>query len=161
MAADYYKPPDILYWFDTGSDEALETSRRKGREFSADPKDIKATLKQAAQAAAEFGRGAMADFAWRKLDEICYTLEDESFEAITLTTHRRIAYTNVTGIMADKNDKFVIRHTEGSLVIKPVAHLSSGSVKVPIGWKRNDIEVPYLTLVEELAARSGVEITSE
>jgi hypothetical protein len=34
----------------------------------------------------------------------------------------------------------------------------AGPLKVPIGWERNGLEAPYLLIVEEIAARAGVEV---
>jgi hypothetical protein len=162
MSAVTYQPPDILHWFDTGSAEAIETSKKIRPDLNlGSGKAIKETMMQAAAAAAEFGRGAMADLAWRRLDEVSYTLDDDSFEAITLTTHRNIPYETVVEIIAEKHDKFLVRHEEGTLTIRPIAHLASSGIRVPIGWKRAGIEVPYLMLIEFFNDTATTEIYTE
>ena len=40
----------------------------------------------------------------------------------------------------------------GTLQIKPYAYVVAGKLKVPIGWARNGIEVPYELLIEELSS---------
>jgi len=37
----------------------------------------------------------------------------------------------------------------------------AGRTKVPVGWRRNGLEVPYELLIDELAARSGRSIEYE
>ncbi len=54
--------------------------------------------------------------------------------------------------------RFTIEYGEGTLTVRPIAHLSAGKIRVPIGWVRNEIEVPFSMLLDELSARSDVEI---
>ena len=57
-----------------------------------------------------------------------------------------------------RGDKATVVMERGSVNIRPEAYISSGRIKVPIGWERNEIEVPYEMLIDELAARAGIKV---
>lgn len=163
MSAVVYSPASVLHWFDTDS-------RRSRSEGVAKTKDLAKTtdeegflpgLKQAAGAVMSFGKGAVGNIVQKQAEETRYELHSSGFEAVDLTRHVRIDYKEVEQITSYANDRFVIVHGGGKLTIKPVAHLVSGRLRAAIGWERNGVEVPYAMLLEELAARSGVDIVAE
>jgi hypothetical protein len=161
MGAITYKPADVLHWLDEGSRASRAAGKKMAKESARTAADINIgdTLRKAAEAAKNFGKSAMAEIALRQRDDTTYVLDDDALEAHGATGIKRVLFSTVRGIREDKEDKYVIEHDSGSITIKPLAHLVAGSIKVPIGWKRSGIEVPYAMLIEEIAARSRVAIT--
>ena len=159
MPSIYYKPADALHWLLPANRGTRDASRKKAK--VKDERTLTETLRLGFSAAVDFGNEALTDFRHRRMDEILYLLNDDSFEAISLSTHKKVGFDKVRAIYAEEKDRFRVEYDGGTLTIKPLAHLVSGRVRVPIGWNRNGIEVPYTLLPEEIAARCGVEIDSE
>ena len=157
-----YRPPDILHWFSTGSQEAIDSAKRRSRDFTkkAGESTVKENILKVAGVAAEFSRGAAADLVHRQASETVYKLFDEEIDVRGPVSSYTIKYDSIRAIYANTKDKFTIEHDAGTLTVRPVAHLVSGKVRVPLGWDRNNIEVPFTMLLEELSARCGVEIES-
>jgi len=155
-----YRPPDVLHWFSTGSQEALQSAKRKGKALSKTSSEttVRQKIVQAASMAAEFGRGAGADIVHRRAAESVYKLYDDRMVVKSPMSQQTIEYASVSLIQAHSKDRFSIEFDGGTLTIRPIAHLVSGRVRVPVGWMRNDIEVPFTMLLEELSARCSVEI---
>ncbi|MCU0316424.1 MAG: hypothetical protein MUC92_07510 [Fimbriimonadaceae bacterium] len=157
MATIEYKPADVLHWFAIEARTSKERARRQGQEV-AKAGTIVSGLRHAAGVALEYGVGTASELAQWQADETSFLLHDSGFEAINLVKRTKIDYSKVKQIVKEGTDKFKILYVGGSLTLKPVAHLSAGRLKVPIGWRRNGLEVPFVMLIEELSARCGVEI---
>ena len=155
-----YRPADVLHWFGVGSSQARQKARQKGQ-AALNRNDIVKSIKDVAGAASELGRGTMNDLVQRKAEDTAYQLSDDALDVLSTTIRKRIPYADVTELHAKQNDRFELIHKGGSLTIKPIAHLLAGRMRVPVGWLRNGMEVPYALLIEELAARCGVEIIPE
>ena len=155
-----YRPPDVLHWFGTGSHEALASAKKKARALAkpAPEATVKETILKAASLAMDFGRGAGADMVNRNAAETVYKLSDDRFSVRGPLSQQSIEYTAITAIRAEGKDRFSVDYDGGTLTVRPIAHLVSGRVRVPVGWMRNDIEVPYTMLLEELSAHCGLEI---
>jgi hypothetical protein len=155
-----YRPPDVLHWFSTGSQEALQSAKRKGIALTkgSGESSVKQKIFQAASAAADFGRGAAADMVHRQAAETVYKLHDSHMDVRTPMSRQAIKYDAVSSIQSHGKDKFTLEYEGGTLTIRPIAHLSSGRIRVPVGWMRNEIEVPFTMLLQELSARCGLEI---
>jgi hypothetical protein len=155
-----YRPPDVLHWFSTGSQEAIQSAKRKGRALTrpTDDGSVRKKIAQAVGVAADFSRGAAADIVHRQAAETVYRLYDTHMDVRTPLSQQRIEYGGVTAIKAHGKDRFTVEHEGGTLTVRPIAHLSAGRVRVPVGWTRNEIEVPFTMLLEELSARCGLEI---
>ncbi|HXH60601.1 MAG TPA: hypothetical protein VNI20_04520 [Fimbriimonadaceae bacterium] len=162
MATAIYRPPDLLHWFSSGSQEAIESAKRKGRALTkeAGESSIRQNIMRAASVAAEFGRGAAADMVHKHSAESVYRLLEDRLVVQNPISQDSILYSEIESIEAAGKDKFKVGHSGGTLTIRPLAHLVSGRIRVPVGWLRNEIEVPYTMLIEEISARSGVEIDS-
>ena len=155
-----YRPPDILHWFSTGSQEAIESAVRKGRAFtkSVTESSVTESIKRAAGVAADFGRGAAAEVLHRQAVDTVYKLHDEQMDVRSATGACTVAYGSISSIRSHSKDRFTVEYDEGTLTVRPIAHLLAGKVRVPVGWVRNEIEVPFSMLLEELSARCDVEI---
>lgn len=154
-----YRPPDVLHWFATGSQEAFTSAKRKGRALAkSGDGSVKDKIFKAASAVADVGRSAAAGMVNSQAAETVYKLFDNRFEVRTPLSRQVVQYDAVASITSHGKDRFSLEHEGGTLTVRPIAHLASGRIKVPIGWLRNEIEVPYTMLLDELAARCGVEI---
>lgn len=154
-----YRAGEAIRWLDLGSDSLRDQAARQTKDVM-DRKGERSITKDIAGlfgAAMNYGRGAVADMKHRQAEASEYTLDAEGFDIKTGRMLRRIRYAEVKAIRRE-GDKVKVILVQGSLEIKPYAHIVSGRAKVPIGWERNDIEVPYELLIEELAARAKVEI---
>lgn len=160
MTTVTYRPAEVLHWFGVGSNVAKQKARQKGQ-AAFQRSDWVKTIKDVAGAASEFGKSTMTDLVQKKAEDTSYQFSEDSFELIGMTSRKRVLYADVTEIHAKPHDRFEIIYKTGSLTIKPIAHLLAGRMRVPVGWLRNGMEVPYVLLIEELAARCGVEIIPE
>ncbi|MDI9636510.1 hypothetical protein QPK87_01180 [Kamptonema cortianum] len=163
MPAIVYQPPDVLHWFDTEAKRESVLGFAKGAMVARKTTEegIIPGIKQAAGAALSIGRSAVGGFLKSQGQETRYELHDSGFECIDLTRRVKVSYSDVRQIISRPNHQTKILYNGGSVTIKPVAHLVAGRYKVPIGWLRNGMEVPYAMLIEEISARTGVEIEAE
>ena len=157
-----YRPGEAIRWLELGAKDLRKSAGRQGKSLISRegernfPKD----LRQAAGVLADLGKGAFIDLMHRQAEASEYILHDDRFEISSPARIRSIGYDEVTDIrMRGDRATFVLK--QGSITIKPHAHIVSGRVKVPIGFARNGIEVPFETLIDELSARCGVEIERE
>lgn len=163
MATTTYRPVDILHWFGMESRSARRSGFHKGGQVAkkATEQGVVQGLKLAASAAYELTKGAAGDLVQTQASQTEYVLHETGFEALDIVRRTKIDYKQVQKIVAKGGDKFMVVSETGNVTIKPVAHLLAGHLKVPVGWVRNGMEVPYSTLVEELAARCEVDVVTE
>ena len=162
MDAVRYRPGDALRWLETGAGAHRKSARDKGRAILNAPNGVTAlAIKEgvfnAAGAIADLSRGAYAELVKRQAESYEIVLSENEFSMSRPTGPRTFRYEDVTAISQDR-DKVTITVGPTALTIKPYAYITTGRVKVPIGWDRNGMEVPYELLVEELAARCRVEV---
>lgn len=163
MALTTYKPAEVMHWFDTESRRTHAIARTQTKDIArtANEEGILPSIKQAATAALSMTKGAYGTVVQKQAQETRYDLFDTGFEFIDITRRVKIDYNQIRQIVAKPGDRYQILYNGGSVTIKPPAHLVAGKYRVPVGWLRNGTEVPYLTLIEELSARSGIEIIAE
>lgn len=160
MAHAIYRPAEVLHWLGYGSEEVKDRASKRGQQALRDAGDRRFFdgVKGAAGAVLDLGRTAYVDLLRKKMTQEEYVLEDDHFIAAGLTSRRRFLYGDVRTIKAMGGDRFVVEGDDFKVTIRPIAHLVSGRYRVPIGWVRNGMEVPYGMLVDELAARCEVEV---
>lgn len=160
MATVYYKPAEVLHWIGSSSKEYRDHALKKGRDVAkrAGEYGWAGGLKQAGSAIGDLSRMAMADVFRKHAESLSYVLDEEWFESHQGGQRKRVSYRDVKEIAARGSDRYTVIFEGGSVSIKPIAHLVAGRLRVPIGWLRNGMEVPYAVLIEELAARCGVEV---
>ncbi len=163
MSTTTYRPVDILHWFGMESRRNRRSGFHKGGLVpkKATEQGVVQGLKLVASAAYDLTRGAASDLVQAQAGQTEYVLHDSGFEAVDLVRRVKIDYKQVHKIIAKQNDKFLIVADNANVTVKPVAHLSAGHVRVPVGWVRNGMEVPFATLIEELSARCSVDVTTE
>lgn len=158
-----YKPGEAIRWLETAADSFKRNAKVKGKE-AVDPKRDRSDFKKVGQNVADvagaiydLGRSAWADMLHRQADASEYVLQDGHFDVVKGTSIKTIDYDRVESVTV-KNETVTLNLDKGSLTIKPYAYIVAGRVKVPVGWSRNGMEVPYELLIEELCARCGVNL---
>jgi hypothetical protein len=144
-----------------GADNIRKGAQARGktvvRQTGTDQKPLTENIKTAAGALMEYGRGTYAEMLHQQAEASEYVLQDNHFDVVRGGSIKTIPYERVKGVEL-KGDRAIVILDKGSLTIKPFAHLVAGRARVPIGWSRNGIEVPFELLLEELAARARVEV---
>jgi len=96
----------------------------------------------------------------RQAEDSEFVLQDTQFDIVSAGNIKTIPYDRVIAIHL-KGDRATLTLDKGLVTLKPFAYIVASRIKVPVGWVRNGIEVPYELLLIELAARCGVEIQEE
>jgi hypothetical protein len=153
-----YRPGEAIRWLQTGAEYIRRGARAKGKSVI-DPNGstFGQNLKTAAGALVDYTKGAYADMMHKQAEAQEYVLLEKHFDIVRGSAIKTLDYDRVKKIEV-KGDKATVTFDTGHLTIKPFAHIVSGKARVPVGWSRNGIEVPYELILEELAARCGVEI---
>lgn len=121
--------------------------------------DIKKALTDAIGKVLDYGKGAVADVGSKGIEKLEYRLHDEYIESAGLSA-KTIKYSDISRIEASKRGQFRLIGEGVNLSIKPYAWLQVSGVRVPLGWVRNGMEVPFELLIEEIVARSKAEVVS-
>jgi hypothetical protein len=153
-----YRPGEALRWLGVGADGIRRDATERGRRL-AEGKDRGAwheNARTAVGALVDLGKSAYADVLTRRLDASEYVLQEDRLDIVRGPQIESVPYRRI-GRIEVKGDRITLMLDRGQVVIKPFAHIVAGRAKVPIGWMRNGIEVPYEQLVEELAARAGLD----
>lgn len=153
-----YKPGEAIRWLETGAEAARELAKRKGREAASSDGAGFERIGQGVGALVDLGKSAWTDIVHRQAEASQYVLQETHFDVVAGTSIKSLRYADVKRI-AVKHDKAVLTLVRGATItIKPYAYITAGRIRVPVGWLRNGMEVPYALLIEELAARCGVEV---
>lgn len=144
-----YRPVEIQGWLRLGSDSIRRAPLQSG--------DLKKTVVSAIGKAFDFGKGALADVGGLAIERIEYRLLDDRLEIAGVGVTKTIPYSEMRRIEA-QGKGYRIEAGSLSFSIKPYAHLLVSNVKVPLGWRRNKMEVAFHTLAEEIAARAKLRI---
>jgi len=156
-----YRPGEAIRWLQTGAENIRRGAQAKGKAAATagavDARAFGENLKNAAGAVLDYGKGAYADLMHKQAEASEYVLHDDYFDIVRGSNIKTITYEQVKSIEYEK-DRATLNLDKGTQVlIKPFAHLVAGRARVPVGWSRNGIEVPFELLIEELAARCKVE----
>ena len=157
-----YKPGDAIRWLKEGAVSIRKTAKRQGTSLirREGERTIGKDLSEAAGALFGVGKSAVADLLHRQAQASEYVLGPEALEVVRPTGSKRIPYSDISQIKLT-HDKATVVLGRGSLTITPYAHIVAGRIRVPVGWERNGVEVPYELLIEELAAHSGIEVEED
>lgn len=159
-----YRPGEALRWLQTGADNIRKVAGERGRsvirQSGTDQKKPVENLRTAAGALADLGRSAYAEALHKKAEAMEYVLLKDRLDLVQGPRIESIPWDSIKGIRLE-GDKAHLILDKGRVTLKPFAHLVAGRIKVPVGWSRNGMEVPYELLVEEIAARARREIEEE
>lgn len=154
-----YRPGEAIRWLEVGAEDLRKEAKRKGTSLvqREGERTIGKDLMDAAGAIFGMGKSAWADLMHKEAQASEYILHDGHFDVVKGGLSASHPYKSVRS-MRQRGDRVSVVMKQGSVAIKPHAHILAGRLKVPIGWNRNGMEVPYETLLDELSARCGVEI---
>ncbi|MEQ1936050.1 MAG: hypothetical protein ABL962_19525 [Fimbriimonadaceae bacterium] len=157
-----YTTAKAVRWLETGAQGMRFVANAQGRSLvrREGERTIGRDVLQAAGAIADYGKSAWADILHTQAQSTEYLLSDDALEISGSGRTRTIPFTEILSIRL-RGDKATVVMERGSVNIRPEAYISSGRIKVPIGWERNEIEVPYEMLIDELAARAGIKVQME
>jgi hypothetical protein len=153
-----YKPGEAIRWLETGAEANRKSAKQKGREVFAPGVPAGAKLGQGVGALIDFGRGAWTDIVHKQAEASEYVLQEDRFDVVSGNSIKTVPYLEVKKITIKAEKATVTLHRGSTMTIKPYAYITAGRVRVPVGWMRNGMEVPYDLLIEELSARCGVEV---
>lgn len=154
-----YKPGEAIRWLEMGAEDFRKSAQRKSKSLvrREGERTIGQDVRDVAGALVGIGKGAIAELLHKQADASEYVLHDDHIEIITPTRIRSIRYSAVQAIRM-RGERASVVLDQGSITIKPHAHIVSGKLRVPVGWTRNGMEVPYEVLLDELSARCDVRI---
>lgn len=148
-----YKPADIARWLELGA----QTMRKLSAAEASD--DLREVVKTALGSVIGQGRGAIAEVMRQRIGALEYRLYDDRFETPRPSGSRSIRYGSIERIVPLKRCEQKIVFREGSFTLKPYAWLTVAGARVPFGWLRDGLEVPWELLVEEIGARARVQVS--
>ncbi len=156
-----YKPGEAIRWLKVGGESERKQAAEKGKsvfeQTGTDQRPAYQNVFTVAGALYKFGRGAYGELKAKMAEASEYILQDAHFDVVHAQSIKSIKYAQVAAVKLT-GDKIQLTLDKGHLTIKPYAQIVAGTVKAPVGWTRNGIEVPYELLAEELAARCGVNL---
>lgn len=154
-----YRPGEAIRWLKQGAIAIRRQAKRHGASLvrREGARSIGKDLSDVAGAIFGAGKSAIAELIHRQASATEYLLSSDAIEILKPGSAKRIPYEDVTGITLSR-DKATVTLKQGSVTIAPYAYIVAGRVRVPVGWLRNDVEVPYELLIDELAARCGLEV---
>jgi len=155
-----YKPGEAIRWLETGAEANRKSARQRSRDVFTPGVPPGAKFGQGVAALIDLGKGAWADVLHSQAEASEYVLQDDRLDVVSGTAIKTVPSDEIKSI-AFKNERAIITLFRGSvLTIRPYAHITAGRIRVPVGWLRNGMEVPYDLLIEELSARCGVEVVA-
>ena len=153
-----YKPADILRWLKLGSEGLRKDSKLPVIAGEHNAQTIKKAVGSIVGKALDFGKGAVAAAGGWAIDKLEYRMDASRIEIAGTGLPKAVQYADVQAVRAVKRS-FQVDAGSASFTIKPYAWLVVSGIKVPLGWERNGMEVPFRLLAEELAARAKVKLT--
>ena len=158
-----YQPGEAIRWIQTEAERLRQDAKEKGKHAVSEPNHdfsgFSSTVKNAASAVMDLGKSAYAEIAHIHAKAQEYALLDEHLDIVKGGSIKSVKYSDVKSVSMVK-DKATFTFVGGSFIVKPHAYIVAGPLKVPVGWTRNGLEVPYYLLIEELAARCKIELES-
>lgn len=154
-----YRPSNSLSWLAEGAEAGLKKAERLtkdavSRKSSESPKE---RIVSAGKALFEFAKSAYTEVSRSRAEAKEYALSDSDIHIISGSHDETVKFNDVKRIEVSGLNAW-IRHKNGAFNIQPYAYVVAQGAKAPIGWNRDGHEVPFELLIQEIAARAGVEI---
>jgi hypothetical protein len=157
-----YVPSPCIRWLEMGAGGLKSSAKERAIVARArfQERNFAEAIRSTVSAGARAGKALLAELAGRRGEATEYRFFDDHFELVTILKTESFEYAEVDKIEKGVGSRYryVLTLTHGRRTISPVAWMESGAVRVPIGWERNGMEVPYTLLIEELAARCGLPV---
>lgn len=156
MLVARYRPADAIRWIEIGTRRIA----KPGDVPFDPPGDAKDAILDALRKALSLGKTKMAEFQGKAIRAREYLLHEDRFEVIAASGTRSVLYADVESLELKRGDSFLFRLRQGRVAVRPYAWLSVPGTRVPLGWERNGVEVPFETLPEEIALRARVRVVT-
>ena len=157
-----YRPDSAVRWLQTSAEAIRKSAAERGRsvmgQTGTDQKKFVDNVRTAAGAIFDFGKSAYTDRVHQSAQASEYVLLKDHFDIVKGGSIKTVPYDRVKAVELH-SDKGVLTLDRGHLTIHPIAFLSAGSAKVPLGWQRNGMDAPFELLIEEISARAGLTMT--
>lgn len=158
MEIIHYRIPDAVKWLQMGTESSQFRTQKSELAESFKESQVKRGLREVGSRLLHFGKSTYAGFVQKNIENIEYILLSQQVEVHSLGRRRSLRYEDINRIFEGTKDHYTVVTPEDRLVIRPVAYLGAGRVRVPIGWNREGADVPYDLLIKELAAHCKLEI---
>jgi hypothetical protein len=156
MLVARYRPADAIRWIEIGTRRLA-----KPGDLPFDPPaDARAAVVEALRKALSLGKSKVAEFQGKAIRAREYFLYEDRFEAVLPSGVRNVQYADVESLEVRRAGAFVLRLRKGRFTLKPYAWLSVPGARIPLGWERNGVAVPFETLPEEIALRANVRVVT-
>jgi hypothetical protein len=141
-----YRPLDIQAWLKLGS-QSLKQAPLQAEG------DLRKAVTGVVGKAFDIGKSALAGVGGLAIDRIEYRLFEDRVEVVGIGPTKSVPYAQIRRVEGHGRG---YRVDAGSLSfsIMPYAYLLVSNVKVPLGWRRNRMEVAFNLLADEIAARA-------
>ncbi len=156
MLVARYRPADAIRWIEIGSRRIA----KPGDLPFEPPAGAKDAILDAFQKALNLGKTKMAELQGRAIRAREYLLYEDRFEVVASSGTRSVLYTDVESLELKRGDSFLFRLRQGRVTVRPYAWLSVLGTRIPLGWERNGVEVPFETLPEEIALRARARVVT-
>ncbi|GIV01889.1 MAG: hypothetical protein KatS3mg015_0719 [Fimbriimonadales bacterium] len=149
-----YRPADAIQWIEV----ALQP-HASSFDFRAEgPESVRDAVLSAFGKLLDLSKETTAEVLLRTIRAIEYRLFDDHLEVQNLAGVKRYAYADLKTVELRKRDRFLFRGEGIRFAIRPYATLALTGVRLPLGWQREGLPVPYRLLAEEIALRSSVKV---
>ena len=156
-----YRPGEAIRWLRTSGEKIRQDAQTRTRsavqQRVSSERPVMENLRNLSGAVFNVGKGAYAQMVHHLAEGNEYVLQEKHLDIVRGNSIKTLPYDRICGISL-KGDRAILRLDQGSITVRPVAHVVAGNVIVPVGWNRNGLEVPYELLLEELSARAGVHL---
>ncbi|MER3413677.1 MAG: hypothetical protein C4327_11885 [Meiothermus sp.] len=153
MLVARYRPADAIRWIEIGT---RRTAKPGDLPFEP-PGGARDAILDALQKALDFGRTKMAEFHGQAIRAKEYLLYEDRFEVVASSGTRSVLYADVESLELKRGGSFLFRLRQGRIAVRPYAWLLVLGTRIPLGWERNGVDVPFETLSEEIALRAKVQ----
>lgn len=147
-----YRPLDVGTWLVLGAQSILEEDLLKTRTSMAE------ALWSAMGKFVGKGKSTLAEIISQHLEKMEYRLYEDRIETTKGTQVKAFLYSDLKRCEVLRSYEFRFSSPQGTLTIRPYAWLSVRGLKVPLGWRRDRLEVPYIQLGEEIADRARLRV---
>ena len=145
-----YRPLDIQAWLKLGSQSLKQTPLQSEG-------DLRKAVTGVVGKAFDLGKSALAGVGGLAIDRIEYRLHPDRVEVVGVGPTKSVPYSSITKVETQGRG-YRVEAGPQSFSIMPYAHLLVSNVKVPLGWRRNRMDVAFNLLADEIAARAKAPI---
>jgi hypothetical protein len=146
-----YRPADAIRWIEV----AIQSPASTIESTAGAPETLREAVLTAFGRWLDLGKETTAELLVRSIRATEYRLHETFLEVQGLTGAKRYPYADLHSVEFKKGDRFLFRGENAKLTVRPYAYFAISGLRIPLGWERDGLPVPYRLLAEEIALRSG------